>query len=151
MVEIAKDSIGHLCSENENIYPHRDLQKIDYNHGCAKLVLVEAAIRIRAAFANYCNTDGLDDNLTIDAMAIYLSNDPVEVPHNVYSTIKGIGDHGKPLDVAEVSQFLQSRGFCILSNSEYEANFGANEYPEPFYGIEEIYGDPSTTRLDNAL
>jgi hypothetical protein len=151
MVEMAKDSLGHLCSENKNNYPHLDLQRIDYNHGCAKLVLVEAAIRVRAAYANYCTTDGLDDNLTTDAMVMYLSDGPVEVSHNVYSTIKGIRDHGKRLDVAEVSQFLQSRGFCTLSNSDYEASSAANEYPDPFYGIEEIYGDPSTNHLDDPL
>lgn len=146
MVDMAKDKIGHLCSENENIYPHLDLQRMDYNHGCAKLVLVK-----EGEYSDYFTTDGLDDDLTIDAMAMYHSDGPIEVPHNVYSTIKGIRDHGKQLDVAEVSQFLQSRGFCTLSNSDYEASWAANEYPDPFYGTEEIYGDSSITPLDDAL
>jgi hypothetical protein len=148
MVEIAKDSIGHLCCENENIHPHLDLQRIDFNHGCAKLVFVDGASR-----TDYRINERLIDNITFDAMAVYLSDDPrwVSVPQNVYSTIKSIIDHGEQLNFAEVSQFLQSRGFCILSDSEYKASFSANEYPEPFYGIEEIYGDPSTSLLGDAL
>ena len=146
---MAKYSIRHLCSENNYPLrnPHLNLQRIDYNHGCAKLVLVEVAYEI------FCTTDGFADNLTIVAMAVYFSDDPgiVPVTQNVYSTIKSIIDHGKQLDAAGVSQLLRSRGFCVLSSSEYEESSAANEFPNPFYGIEEIYGDPSTNHLDDEL